>query len=615
MRHIYLSENSEMFSATRLAYVSRIALISIQFLANWLIPDHNAGVFVSPASYVRNETICDHVIETGLGGFRRWDAEYFLHIAEHGYTYENALAFYPLYPFAVRYATYTIQALLPWDPVCADRNQLLLIAIVLNVIFFAKAANALYALTLDVFKDRRIAQIAVVLFCFNPASVFFSAPYTESLFCWLCFRVMLSCKKNRFASAAIPLAASIWCRSNGLINFGFVAFYLIKHSTLRDISSLSKSASKLIAMAIVAGGAFFIVQVYFYLLYCTEYSVDVPSHLAEYANANNLVTAGAVNRTADQSPWCRQSFPISYGYIQSTYWNVGLFKYYEFKQIPNFLLAAPILLVILFNCWQYVAKNLQVVLTLGLVPINGKDRNQFVFIVHAFTMAIFCLLFVHIQVATRMLASSSPCLYWFVATHFTDKKSFGEILRTQSRSGKACVVWFGAYYCIGTILFCNFLPWTWRVSRSALRLLWIKLYTISNLMKMCFSLYLSQQQNWCAQSQGLKWNVWSKTSSLAPWTAEQPWPGTSWTSPRTFTRKWWTGDNEFSEFFICWLQIGTVENSDWIHASRKIGRWCRRFLVIFEQIWDTTTEQRSIHSARSTEVWYSDKFGTIHYIR
>lgn len=449
-----------MVSATRLALLSRIALISIQFVANWLIPDHNAGVFVSPASYVRNETICDRLVEAGLGGFRRWDAEYFQHIAEHGYTYENTLAFYPLYPFAVRYATYTIRALLPWNVACANRTQLLLIAIVLNVIFFAKAASALYDLTIDVFNDRRMAQVAVTLFCFNPASVFFSAPYTESLFCWLCFSVMLNCKKNQFASAAIPFAASIWCRSNGLINFGFVAFYLIKHSKLRNISSWIKFATKLISMAIVAAGAFFIVQAYFYLLYCTEYRVDWPSHLGNYASENNLVVAGAVNRTADQSPWCRQSLPISYGYIQSTYWNVGLFKYYELKQIPNFLLAAPILLVVLFNCWRYVAKNPRIVLTLGLIPIHGKNTNQFVFIVHAFTMAVFCVLFVHIQVATRMLASSSPCLYWFVATHITDKKSLGQILRTRSRTGKAFVVWFGAYYCIGTILFCNFLPWT-----------------------------------------------------------------------------------------------------------------------------------------------------------
>lgn len=441
-----------------LAIVSRIILISIQFVANWLIPDHDAGVFISSPLYGPNETICDRIIDAGLGGFRRWDAEYFLHIAEYGYTYENTLAFYPLYPFAVRFATYAFRALWPFDG-CAERNHLLLIAIVLNVIFFMKAANALYTLTLDVFNDRRTARIATTIFCFNPASVFFTAPYTESLFCWLSFSVMLESRRNRFAAAAIPLAASIWCRSNGLINFGFVAFYLIKR-TQCNLPSMVTSALKSICMAAVAVGAFFVVQVYFYMLFCTDYRVDLPLHLLKYARENNLVTIGAVNRSAAHSPWCRNSIPISYGYIQSTYWNVGLFSYYELKQIPNFLLAAPILFIILLNCWRFVAKNPRVAFTLGLVPFKGVDTNQFVFIVHACALAIFCALFVHIQVATRMLASSSPCLYWFAASHFSDRKSVGEMFRTQSWSGRAIVAWFGAYYCIGTILFCNFLPWT-----------------------------------------------------------------------------------------------------------------------------------------------------------
>lgn len=450
-----------MLSSFRLAIASRVAVIVIQFFANWSIPDHDAGVFVSPKPYASNVTICDRIIDTGLGGFRRWDAEYFLHIAEHGYSYENTLAFYPLYPFVVRYATYALRALSPLDVVCADRNQLLLVSIVLNVIFFAKAANTLYGLTLDVFNNnRRVARIAVTLFCFNPASIFFSAPYTESLFCWLCFSVMLNCRRKRFAAAVIPLAASIMCRSNGLINFGFAVFYLVERMRL-DLALLIKCALKLVAMSFVAAGSFFIVQIYFYLLYCTEYRAEFAPHIIAYARENNLFAIGDVNRTAVQSTWCHNSIPVSYGYIQSTYWNVGLFNYYKLKQIPNFLLAAPVVFTILSNCGKYFAKNTRVALTFGLVAFDGTTTNQYVFILHAFALAVFCALFVHVQVATRMLASSSPCLYWFVATHAAKhQKSLGEIQWTESRAGKTIVAWFGAYYCIGTILFCNFLPWT-----------------------------------------------------------------------------------------------------------------------------------------------------------
>lgn len=47
-------------------------------------------------------TNIDRIIRFLFRGFTQWDAAHMLHIAEHGYVLESSLAFYPLYPLAVR---------------------------------------------------------------------------------------------------------------------------------------------------------------------------------------------------------------------------------------------------------------------------------------------------------------------------------------------------------------------------------------------------------------------------------------------------------------------------------------------------------------------------------
>jgi phosphatidylinositol glycan class V len=37
---------------------------------------------------------------------------------------------------------------------------------------------------------------------------------------------------------------------------------------------------------------------------------------------------------AEQPPWCHDRVPYLYGYVQKHYWGVGLFSYYQLKQVP-----------------------------------------------------------------------------------------------------------------------------------------------------------------------------------------------------------------------------------------------------------------------------------------
>ena len=54
------------------------------------------------------------------------------------------------------------------------------------------------------------------------------------------------------------------------------------------------------------------------------------------------------------SDWCHGRMPMPYGYIQDKYWNVGFLRYFELRQIPNFIIAAPVIYVVLSHSLRFV---------------------------------------------------------------------------------------------------------------------------------------------------------------------------------------------------------------------------------------------------------------------
>ena len=75
------------------------------------------------------------------------------------------------------------------------------------------------------------------------------------------------------------------------------------------------------------------VQVYAYGLYCTPWGNIYLQQLTTEQERLSLLQ--------ERHPWCLKPLPHVYNYIQGRYWDVGLFKYYNLKQLPNFGLAAP----------------------------------------------------------------------------------------------------------------------------------------------------------------------------------------------------------------------------------------------------------------------------------
>ncbi|XP_051493787.1 GPI mannosyltransferase 2 isoform X5 [Apus apus] len=206
-------------------------------------------------------------------------------------------------------------------------------------------------------------------------------------------------------------------------------------------------------------------------------------------------------------PWCSQRFPVVYSYIQDTYWNVGFLRYFELRQIPNFLLAFPVTFLGSWAAWTFVIANPRHCLTLGLERRKSEEEGKpragfccpavFVYVVHATVLLVFGFFCMHVQVLTRFLGSSSPVLYWFCAhllqehepllwNEGTDGQTTVPCTKKPGQSPASCregpsgnplmklllgwrsitplskcvLGFFLSYWLLGLVLHCNFLPWT-----------------------------------------------------------------------------------------------------------------------------------------------------------
>lgn len=463
------------------ALITRLLVIALQYIFNQIIPDHNAGVFMSPVQQ-EETTFLDKIIVHLLGGFLRWDGQYFMHIAYYGYTYENTIAFFPFYPALTRLISSTLLTVLPFFGL---HSMLLLVFISLNVLFFILSAICLYELSRQLFSTD-FAYKSTLLFCMNPASIFFVSPYTECVFSYFTFKCILNSivlyrKLDKHLSIEAkditmiwPFALSAITRSNGTLNIGFllytVACLYLKHFPSREKMQFHvKFILMTTIFILVSLFPFLLYQIFCFYQFCTNFDNNYSTEIVSYASENDFVVAGTFLK--HNQSWCHHKYPLAYSYVQNRYWDVGLFKYYQVKQIPNFLLAFPILLIVFINSILYlkrnVKKNLHWIFSFNHLSAIKRNNNIYhpvlvVFIVHALFLSVFCLGFIHIQVSTRMLASATPTFYWFCANYVKKMHLSTDIFRISNCLfvEKFIKLYYMSYFVVGTVMFCNFLPWT-----------------------------------------------------------------------------------------------------------------------------------------------------------
>ena len=347
--------------------------------------------------------------------FKRWDAIYFLNIAENGYQHEQQHAFFPGYPLLIR-----IMATLTGS---VNQSSLIYTGMILSNVSFIVAALVLYTLGKELGFRPRTCYNAAIVFCISPCSIFLSSVYTESFFALLSFMGMLAYVRGNRLQACAWFTVSASVRSNGCVYAGFFIWDLIKCN--RKLLSIMLN---LIFAAIVLV-PFIGFQAFGYIQFCTK----IPSRL-----------------------WCSERVPILYSFVQKHYWNNGFLNYWTANQIPLFVLGFPLFFLNFMMLKEYFQFDVTRIMTLGMIKTKNEDGDKaefdnskllpFVYLT-TFLLA-YLLFFMHVQVILRFFTCLPlGCFY------------IGSKLNTKGRTNWIYYI----YYCViwnlvGTILFATFLP-------------------------------------------------------------------------------------------------------------------------------------------------------------
>ncbi|KAI3321337.1 glycosyltransferase family 76 protein [Xylariaceae sp. AK1471] len=364
----------------------------------------------------------------------RWDAIYYVQASRRGYLFEQEWAFASGLPTVISFLVKAVTGL----GVQQDGALESLIGIFVANVSHLLSALVLYKLGLTVSKNSRVSLVAAVLHILSPAGLFLSAPYSESPYALLSFvgylffaKAVLS-EKRTVAHDVSLVASGLWFafavnfRSNGTLNGVLFAIEL-----LRELSRQPTPNSIRRRLALLTGGSavalgFLIPQIVAYRTYCYG---DLESEIR---------------------PWCTKRLPSIYSFVQEHYWNVGFLRYWTPPNIPLFLLACPVLYLLIKSGTAFFSNPH--ILNDGAkdTAISGNLESLLRSMASAqLILTALAITTYHIQVITRM-SSGYPLWYWWLANVLAHDKTAG--------FGKNVVLFMVMYASIQGALFASFLP-------------------------------------------------------------------------------------------------------------------------------------------------------------
>ena len=132
--------------------------------------------------------------------------------------------------------------------------------------------------------------------------------------------------------------------------------------------------------------------------------------------------------------WCENRIPSLFQYAQDHYWNVGFMKYWTPNNIPNFILASPLLVIHGLAIRHYIKELPKIKKIMPLVLINCL-------------LMVGAIFFWNVQIFNR-ISSFLPLSYWYV----------GQLILEDDWRGRAMAYFMIIYGLLQTSLFAAFLP-------------------------------------------------------------------------------------------------------------------------------------------------------------
>lgn len=196
----------------------------------------------------------------------------------------------------------------------------------------------------------------------------------------------------------------------------------------------------------------------------------------------NGYQAFCLTPTGRTREWCSNTLPSIYSFVQAHYWNVGFLKYWTISQIPNFAMAAPPLLLILYSSTTIIRTSTSQVLTLLRTsssrtsaapnrdasplpsatldlwsPSDSGSLNKLPHALHALALSLILLFSAHTQIALRVLPTL-PFMHWSLAQLATHREVGQKEGQTMERIWRFYIGWAVVWFALSCVLWSAFLP-------------------------------------------------------------------------------------------------------------------------------------------------------------